>query len=654
VVGAWGRRPHPFQAGTRWPLDGPTLSAEVLRTGQPARIESFSQIPGTIAEAVREAGVSSGAGVPIVVDGELWGVMATGATAQETLPDDIEDRLTQFTELIAAAIANSQAREDLHRLADEQAALRRVATLVAQGAPPAEVFSAVAREIGELSDAQMVLMSRSEPGGDAIVIGASGDHPLTVGARWTLDGPSISRSVLETGRPVRSEDAPEGPGTIADVARQLGVHSRVGVPIVVDGRLWGVIAVGAADRRQLPARIETRLADFMELVATAISNSQAREDVQRLADEQAALRRIATLVAQGAESRLIFDAVCEETGRLFAATSVNLAQFTDDGVNLTMAGWSLRNVHVPTGSRLPLEGDTINTLVQRTGAPGRFDSYEGAEGRLAARLRELGIRSEVGAPVVVEGQVWGALIAGTDESEPLPPGTEQRLSAFTELVATAVSNATSRSELVASRARIVQAADEQRRRVVRDLHDGAQQRLVHAVITLQLARGQAELAPDARALVAEALDDAESAINELRELAHGIHPTVLTHYGLGAAVEALAERAPLPVDVDVSDERYAPTVELAAYFVAAEALTNVAKYAKASSARVEARRDADHLVLTIEDDGTGGATSRPEGGLAGLRDRMAALDGALAVDSAPGQGTTIRATIPLADGRDSS
>jgi signal transduction histidine kinase len=254
---------------------------------------------------------------------------------------------------------------------------------------------------------------------------------------------------------------------------------------------------------------------------------------------------------------------------------------------------------------------------------------------------------------VVEGRVWGALIAGTDEPEPLPPGTEQRLSAFAELIATAVSNATSRSELVASRARIVQAADEQRRRVVRDLHDGAQQRLVHAVITLQLAQGQAGLAGDARRLVDEALDDAQTAINELRELAHGIHPTVLTHYGLGAAFEALAERAPLPVEVDVSNERYPPTVELAAYFVAAEALTNVAKYAEASAARVEARRDADQLILTIADDGTGGATRGSGGGLAGLGDRMTALDGSLSVVSAPGQGTTVRATIPLTDGRDS-
>ena len=170
---------------------------------------------------------------------------------------------------------------------------------------------------------------------------------------------------------------------------------------------------------------------------------------------------------------------------------MNLAHFTPDGVNVTISGWSLRGVHVPTGTRLPIDGDSINAIVRRTARPGRCDSYEGVEGELAAHLRRLGIRSEVGAPVVVEGHVWGALIAGTDEPAPLPRGTEDRLAEFAELIATAVANATARSELLASRARIVEAGYEQRRRVVRDLHDGAQQRFVHAIMSLQLARRRA-------------------------------------------------------------------------------------------------------------------------------------------------------------------
>jgi PAS domain S-box-containing protein len=653
VIGAWSERPHPFQVGTRWPLDGPTISKSVLETGRPARIDDFADVPGTIADAVRETGIRAGAGAPIIVDGQIWGVMATGTTDREPLPDHIEDRLAAFTELIATAISNIQAREDLRRVADVQASLRRVATLVAQGSPPAEVFTAVAREVGEISSAQMVLISRYEPDGTATVVGAWGDHPLRAGARWTLDGPSISATVLQTGRTARLDEAPDGPGTIADVARNLGVHSRVGVPIVVDGRVWGVIAAGATDRQALPPDIDARLTQFTELVATAISNTQAREDLRRLADEQAALRRIATLVAQGTEARAVFDAVCEQTGRLLAATTVNLAHFTPEGLNLTMAGWSVRGVHVPTGTLLPLEGETINAVVQRTAAPGRFDSYEGAPGELAAHLRRLGIRSEVGAPVVIEGRVWGALIAGTDEPQPLPPGSELRLASFAELIATAVSNATARADLIASRARIVQAADEQRRRVVRDLHDGAQQRLLHAVMTLQLAHGRDDAPPELTELVGQALEHARAAIEELRELAHGIHPAILTHRGLAAAVEGLADRAPLPVHLEIPEQRYPAAVESAAYFIAAEALTNVAKYAQASTARITAAQSADRLVLAVEDDGAGGANPYPGSGLSGLRDRVAALDGTLTVDSPSGAGTRIRAEIPLRPGKSS-
>ena len=208
-----------------------------------------------------------------------------------------------------------------------------------------------------------------------------------------------------------------------------------------------------------------------------------------LVDEQSALREVATAVAGAATPEQVFDLVCRETGRLFDADTVNLVHFTPDGVNLTMAGWSGRGVHMPVGTRLPLDG-AINELVRRTGAPGRFDTYDGVPGKLAQRLRGLGIRSEVGAPVVVGGHVWGALIAGTDRAMPLPVGTEDRLARFAELIGTAVGNAADRAELVASRARIVAAGDAARLRLARDLHDGAQQRLVSVVMSLQLADQQ--------------------------------------------------------------------------------------------------------------------------------------------------------------------
>jgi PAS domain S-box-containing protein len=203
------------------------------------------------------------------------------------------------------------------------------------------------------------------------------------------------------------------------------------------------------------------------------------------------------------------------------------------------------------------------------------------------------------------------------------------------------------AEVRASRARIVEAADEQRRRVVRDLHDGAQAMLVRVVLALQLAVRGGEIPDGMRTDIHDALDNARSAIDELRELARGIHPATLTRRGLAAAVKHLAERASLPVAVEIADDRYPPSVESAAYFVAAEALTNIAKYAGASTVRIAATRAASHLVLTVDDDGIGGAKPSVDGGLAGLSDRLAALDGTLSVASPPGEGTHIRAAIPL-------
>jgi PAS domain S-box-containing protein len=209
-------------------------------------------------------------------------------------------------------------------------------------------------------------------------------------------------------------------------------------------------------------------------------------------------------------------------------------------------------------------------------------------------------------------------------------------------------------EVRASRARIVEAADEQRRRVARDLHDGAQQGLVRVVMALQIALQGGDVQGDVRTLLDDALDNARSAIEDLRDLARGIHPAVLTHRGLAAAVHVLARRASVPVAVEIADERYPNSVELAAYFVAAESLTNVFKYAQASTARVTTTATASHLVLTVDDDGVGGARPSDGGGLAGLADRVAALDGTLTVSSQPGDGTHVRAEFPLSTGAPAS
>jgi signal transduction histidine kinase len=345
----------------------------------------------------------------------------------------------------------------------------------------------------------------------------------------------------------------------------------------------------------------------------------------------------------------VFDAVCEVTGRLIGAASVNLAQFTADEHNLTMAGWSQRGTHVPASTRLPLEGDSINALVRQTQAPSRIDSYERLPGPLAARLRELGIKSEVGAPVIVDGSLWGALIAGTDHPEPLPAGAEWRLASFAELIGTAVSNATARSELIASRARIVATSDAARQRVTRDLHDGAQQRFVNSIINLQLAQQKWSSEPQrAKELLDRALGEAQAGMGELRQIAAGLHPAILTHRGLAAALDALAARLSIPVKLDIIGQRLPGALEASVYFFCSEALTNVIKHAHASSAWVRVACEGDRCTIEVGDDGIGGAQPRQEtSGLIGLRDRIGALRGALQISSPASAGTTLRAWIPL-------
>jgi signal transduction histidine kinase len=378
----------------------------------------------------------------------------------------------------------------------------------------------------------------------------------------------------------------------------------------------------------------------------------ARSRFKDVADEQAALRRVAMLVARGAAANDVFDAVCEETGRLIGATSVNLAHFTADAMNLTMAGWSLRGNHVPTGTRLPLQGDTVRTLVQRTQRPSRVDSYDKAAGELAALLRSLGIKSEVAAPVVIDGQVWGALIASSDQHERFPRDTELRAASFAELIATAVSNATARSELIDSRARTVAAADAARQRLTRDLHDGAQQHFVNTVINLQLAQQKWSSAPErAKELLDLAAQEATVGIGSLRDLVAGIHPAILTYRGVAAALEALAARLPVPVDLDVSEMRLPGPIEASIYFFCSEALTNVVKHAQATFARVRMAIEEEDLVMEVRDDGIGGALEQSTGsGLPGLHDRVGALDGTLVVTSPTAAGTTLQARIPLPTG----
>jgi PAS domain S-box-containing protein len=375
----------------------------------------------------------------------------------------------------------------------------------------------------------------------------------------------------------------------------------------------------------------------------------AEARAKRLADEQAALRRVATMVARGCAAEEVFAKVAEEVALLLGLEVAAVRRFEPDGWGTIVGRWGDAGDAYQVGSRMKQEDESVTTVVYRTGRSARFDDYEGA-GSIPADALKLGVRAAVASPIVVDGRLWGAIAAGTSRAEPMPTDAESRMADFTELVAAAISNVQARSDLAASRARIVATADEERRRVVRDLHDGAQQRLVHTVVTLTLAQQALEASDDqAASLVSEALEHARRGNTELRELAHGILPSSLTHGGLQAGINAVLSRLDLPVHLDIPSERFPPEIEASAYFIVAEALTNVVKHAHAKHAEVRVSVEDGTLRVEIRDDGIGGAD--PDGhGLVGMADRVTALGGRLRVESPVGGGTLVAATLPLKAG----
>jgi signal transduction histidine kinase len=639
--------------GSRLVLGGNNVSTLVFETAAPARVDRIADASGPAGSAFRVWGVQGAVGTPIVVEGRLWGVMIAISTLEPPMPADTEGRLANFTELLATAIANTESRGGLARLAEEQAALRRVATLVARGIPQEELFAAVTEEVGKLLCVEYAGLNRYESDGQTMTIvavwGRTGDPLPPGGRRQMIGGKNVSTMVFETGRAARIDGYADASGPLGRAARDYGIGSGVGTPIVVEGRLWGAMTIYSTPDRQLGADAEPRLASFTALLATAIANAESRGRLARLVEEQAALRRVATLVATGVPPEELFAAVTEEVERLLPVDFAHMGRYESDGTITVLAASGTTADRFPVGRRWRLGGKNPATIVLETRLPGRIDGYLDASDPLGVSGNELGIRSSAGTPIMVEGHVWGVVIVGsTLEEEPLPADIEARLASFTELVATAVANAESRAALAASRARIVGAADQSRRQIERDLHDGAQQRLVHAVIVLKLVlRALSSTDSDSGELLAEALRHAQQANSELRELAHGILPAALTRGGLRAGIGALVSRIPLPVSMDVSVARLPAGVEATAYFVVSEALTNVVKHAGAEAARVTAIVEHGQLRVEIRDDGVGGARAGHSTGLEGLEDRVSALGGRLVLDSPPGGGTRVCALLPV-------
>jgi signal transduction histidine kinase len=372
-------------------------------------------------------------------------------------------------------------------------------------------------------------------------------------------------------------------------------------------------------------------------------------ELARLSKEQSALRRVATLVAQAGPPSVVFEAVTREVGLLCSADLARMERYEPEGVVTGVAAWSRVPSELAVGTRFHLDGVSIARGVQQTGGPVRVDSFGQDTGAIAQEARAVGIRASVGCPIVVAGLLWGVIAASREREDPFPPDTEAQIARFTELVATAIANAEAQTALTASRARIVATADQTRRRIERDLHDGAQQRLVSLSLRL---RTVATAIPPELDEVHQELAGVEAelgeALDNLRELSRGIHPAILTEGGLGPALRSLARRSSVPVELQVGTEGRLPErVEVAAYYVVAEALTNVAKHAGASVVLVELDSDDGLVRLDIRDDGVGGADPARGSGLVGLTDRVEALGGSIRVRSQPGDGTRITAELPL-------
>ena len=546
-------------------------------------------------------------------------------------------------------------RDDLAALAAEQAALRRVATLVARGVSPDELFARVAEEVGTLLGADITTMVRFGPVGRAELVVAAGAEAdaIPAGTTWELEEPGVTAAVWQTGRSARVDDYSRVSGPAGELLHRAGVRSSVASPVVVEGRRWGAMVVSSRDE-PLPSTTEERMADFTELVAMAIANAEARTDLRRMVEEQSALRRVATLVARAGSPSVVFEAVTREVGLLCDADLARMERYEADGTVTGVAAWSRVPVELAVGTRFALDGVSIARGVQETSGPVRIDSF-GADdrGAIAREAGALGIRSSVGCPIVVAGRLWGVIAASTKREEPFPADTEAQIAEFTELVATAVENAESRAELAASRTRIVAAADQTRRRLERDLHDGAQQRLVS--LALRLRSVAAMIPSDLREVhqeLASVGTELDETLGDLRELSRGIHPAILSEGGLGPALRTLARRSSVPVQLQVGMKGRLPEqVEVTAYYVVAEALTNVAKHADASAVQVDLDRQDGLVRLAIRDDGVGGADPARGSGLIGLKDRVEGTGGTLHVQSHPGQGTTLLVELPIDAGQ---
>lgn len=652
VVAVRGPLPGWFPLGSRWKLDGDSSNAEVFRTGRPARRGDGILMTGTIARQLETIKATSSVAVPLFVDDKLWG-SATVVSGQPTpLPANIESRLAEFAALASTAISSAQRRAEVERLAGEHAALRRVATLVAGGAEPEKVWDVVLSELAELCDAPRTSLLRYDSADSVTVIAARAvaGNVERLPSRWPVTGNTLSAQVAAKRTVVRVDWA-DIEGEIGEVVRgRTDLGTSIMAPVFDQGDLWGGLAVHASRGHTLAADTERRLVGFAELVSTALANAGARAEIRRIADEQTTIRRIATMVARQAPPTEICQTVTEALTDLLAIEDMRLFRY-DSGTEVTVVGsCGLMTGDYPAGSTHPLLAGTAVDLVRRDGVTTRLDGGDDIAGEPARAAREANLRSTVACPVFVGDRLWGVLVMASPQLGRIPDRVLQPISDCVDLIATAIRNTEAEERLLASRARIVAATDEARRRFERDLHDSAQQRLVSLALELRATESLA-----GEALTATA-DEVDAILNDLRDLSRGLHPTMLSEGGLPSAIRSLVRRCPAPVRLVLPDtwSGVAEVVEIACYYVVAEALTNVAKHALAGVVELELALDDAGVRVTVTDDGVGGVDSSGGSGLIGIADRLEALGGSLSVVSPPGAGTTLVAKLPAAGQETSS
>jgi signal transduction histidine kinase len=588
---------------------------------------------------------------------------------------------TVFGQTLGNTVAVVVAAALLRRLTQGRAGLERVADVVALvaccvvAAGVSALFGPLALYLGDVIDRQQLDDSTrrwflSDVSGALVVtpifLAWAGSRVVRPSRRFLLEGLAVLAILIALVEVPAQQTVPYIVFPVLIwAALRLGPRGAAAAVLVVatltilnTAQNEGPFVRESITDQLLATQLFIAVAALTSLILAAVTAERRRageelrrneESVRLLANEQAALRRVATLVASDADPRALFEKVTEESGILLGADNAAVLRYGGDGYATLVSAWSVpERDHVPAGATVPLDGDTVAASVYRTGKTERAN-YDDLDDPLARMQRSFGYRSAVGAPVNLGGRLWGAIVAATAEPEPLTGEAEKRLCDFAELVSQALANADAREKLAASRARIVEAGDAERRRLERNLHDGAQQRLVALALHLRLIEGALEDDPErARVLLTDANAQLNEALDELRELARGIHPAVLTDRGLEPALHSLVTRVPVPVTVaEAPKERLPEPVEAAAYYVVAEALTNVAKYANANAATVRVSLDNGFAVVEVADDGIGGADVGRGSGLRGLADRLAALDGRLRVESPPNGGTRIEAEIPL-------